>query len=149
MRRILTAAFAVAAIAAPVALASPASAASSVRIDYAQYDSPGSDTGSNYSLNNEFIRIRNFDNVAHSIGGWTLEDTSGHVYTFRPRARIAPGAVVRVRTGSGSDTTYNKYQDAGWYIWNNTRDTATLRKATGRWVDNCSWTTRGTGAKRC
>jgi hypothetical protein len=46
------------------------------------YNSPGSDTGSNSSLNAEYVVIRNGDNVSHSVSGWTVRDAAGHVYKF-------------------------------------------------------------------
>jgi hypothetical protein len=32
------------------------------------------------------------------------------------------------------------YWGSGNYIWNNTGDTATLRNASGKTLDTCSWT---------
>jgi hypothetical protein len=59
-----------------------ANAASTVYIYKVYFDSPGSDRGSNSSLNAEYVVIRNGDNVSHSVSGWTVRDKAGHVYKF-------------------------------------------------------------------
>src|SRR3954468_23563858 len=59
-----------------------ADAASAVRISGVQYDSPGSDTGSNYSLNGEWVKITNYASTRRTLTSWTLRDTSNHVYRF-------------------------------------------------------------------
>ncbi|WP_327048916.1 lamin tail domain-containing protein [Microbispora sp. NBC_01189] len=57
-----------------------------VRITKIYYDSPGSpDTGSNSSLNGEYVQIRNTTRKAVSLKGWTMCDKTkqaGHAYTF-------------------------------------------------------------------
>jgi hypothetical protein len=61
-------------------LATPAHAEpATVYIYKVYFDSPGSDTGSNSSLNAEYVVIRNGDNVSHSVSGWTVRDAAGHV----------------------------------------------------------------------
>jgi hypothetical protein len=51
-------------------IAAPAQAApATVYIYKVYFDSPGSDRGSNSSLNAEYVVIRNGDNVSHSISG--------------------------------------------------------------------------------
>jgi hypothetical protein len=64
-------------------IAIPAQAAPATNYIYKVYfDSPGSDRGSNSSLNAEYVVIKNGDNVAHSVSGWTVRDKAGHVYKF-------------------------------------------------------------------
>ena len=79
----------------------PAQAAGAVVIYKVRYDSPGSDTGNNVSLNAEF---RN----------------------------------------DGND----RYWGSDWYVWNNTGDTAKLRRKNGTLADKCSWGD-GDGVKNC
>src|SRR5687768_12856491 len=81
----------------------PAQAAPAVRFTKAQYNSPGSDTGSNYSLNGEWIRITNYRSTGRVLTNWTISDRTGYTYTF-PDFTLKPGASVRVRTGSGNDS---------------------------------------------
>ena len=129
-------------------LSSPAQAAGGVVLYRVYFDSPGSDTGSNTSLNAEWVQIKNTSGSAISLKNWVLKDASNHKYVFLD-VKIGAGKTMKVRTGKGSDTAANKYQDRGWYVWNNTSDTATLTKASGTKVDSCSWTTRDPSDKYC
>jgi hypothetical protein len=119
-----------------VLLAGPADAA--IRIITVQYDSPGSDGGSNSSLNAEWVRIKNTGSKAKSLTGWTLRDTASHVYHFGS-FKLRAGRAVKIHTGSGSDSKKHLYQDSGWYIWNNDGDKAKLKNSNGKRIDTCSW----------
>jgi len=81
-------------------LASPAEAVSPTRFSGVQYDSPGDDTGSNRSLNAEWVRITNHSSHARVMTGWKLRDITGFLYVF-PRFTLGAGKSVRVHTGSG------------------------------------------------
>ncbi|MGP4047201.1 lamin tail domain-containing protein [Streptomyces sp. 2A115] len=129
-------------------LSTPAQAAGGVIIYRVYFDSPGSDTRSNTSLNAEWVQIKNTSSASISLKNWTLVDASNHRYTFRD-VKIKAGSTMKVRTGQGTDTAANKYQNRRAYVWNNTSDTATLRKASGSRVDACSWTTRNPSDKYC
>jgi Lamin Tail Domain len=118
--------------------AGQADATSPVRISTVQYDSPGSDTGSNYSLNGEWVRITNYSNTRKSLTGWTLRDTSSHVYQFGTFS-LGAGKSVRIHTGRGSNTVADRYQGRGAYVWNNTGDKAILRNGSGTTVSVRSW----------
>jgi len=132
---------------AATALPSTADAASALRLGTIQYDPPGSDTGSNTSLNAEFVTITNHSATKRVLTGWTLRDASSHVYRF-PAFALAAGATVRVHTGHGSNGAHNLYWGSGSYIWNNTGDKATLKNKAGTAIDTCSWTS-GTGVVSC
>ncbi|MEU3906472.1 lamin tail domain-containing protein [Streptomyces goshikiensis] len=67
-----------------------AHAAGALRISKIWYDSPGSDTGTNASLNGEWVQITNSTGTAVSLRGWTLTDASRHTYTF-PAFTLKPG----------------------------------------------------------
>ncbi|MEV5847412.1 lamin tail domain-containing protein [Streptomyces sp. NPDC051985] len=143
--RRLTAAAAVAA-AAVGALALPAAASgqhparphSDVVISKVQYDSPGRDDRSNRSLNKEWVDVTNTARRAVDLDRWTLTDEAGHTYTFR-HFRLDGRSTVRVHTGEGRDSATDVYQDRRAYVWNNDRDTATLRNDRDRTVDEFSW----------
>lgn len=126
------------AAAGPLALPAPAQAAGSVHVSKIFYDSPGSDTRLNTSLNGEWVQIQNSTSAAVSLKGWTLTDASNHKYTFGTYT-LAKGKTVTIRTGKGTNTTANRYQGRAAYVWNNDKDTATLRKATGAKVSSCSY----------
>ncbi len=125
----------------------PAPALAAVRITRAQYDSPGSDTGSNSSLNAEYVVLKNTGNRAMSLTGWTLRDTAGHVYRFGT-FKLRAGRAVTVHTGSGGNTGGHRYWDADGYVWNNDGDRATLKNRSGSVIDRCSWS-GGSTATSC
>lgn len=132
--------FATAAIlAALFVTAVPAQALAAVRIVKVQYDSPGTDSGSNNSLNAEWVKIRNGGSKAKQLKGWTLRDTSGHVYRFGSY-RLGAGKAVTIHTGRGSNSGAHRYWNASGYVWNNSGDKAKLKNAGGTTVDTCSWT---------
>lgn len=117
---------------------SPAEAASAVRISAAQYDSPGSDTGSNKSLNAEWVRVTNYSSTRKTLTGWTLRDTSRHVYRFGIFS-LGPGKSVRIHTGKGRNTSTDRYQGRSWYVWNNDGDKAILKNSKGTTQSVRSW----------
>ncbi|MBA2809357.1 lamin tail domain-containing protein [Streptomyces sp. KM273126] len=129
-------------------LSTPAEAAGGVVIHRVYFDSPGTDDRSNTSLNAEWVQIKNTSSSAIPLRNWVLKDASNHKYTFRD-VKIGAGRTMKVRTGRGSDTAANKYQNRRAYVWNNTSDTATLTKANGTRADSCSWTTRDPSDKYC
>jgi hypothetical protein len=124
-------------------LALPAQALAAIKIHKIYFDSPGSDTGSNTSLNAEYIVIRNTGTARVGLGGWTVRDIAGHVYRFPTGFRLAAGSKVTVHTGSGANTLHQLYWRQGWYIWNNDGDTARLRRSNGTLADTCSYSGAG------
>jgi hypothetical protein len=132
---------------ASLLVAPQASAASAVRISYVYFDSPGSDSGSNTSLNAEYVRIKNFSSTNRSITGWTLRDKTGYTYKF-PTFTLKAGATVTVHTGKGSASSTHRYYNRTWYVWNNGGDTAYLKNGSGTTVHSCSWTSAGS-TKSC
>ncbi len=129
-------------LAAGLGVASPASAAPSLRFHGAQYDSPGVDNRSNTSLNAEWISLVNSGSRAVNLRGYTIRDKAGHVYTFGSVSIAGNGGRLWLHTGSGTNDTRNRYWNSGAYIWNNTGDTAYLRNASGTTVDTCGWSYR-------
>ncbi|MFJ4849765.1 lamin tail domain-containing protein [Streptomyces sp. NPDC088733] len=140
---------AISATAAALALGAPAAeAAGSVHLAKIYYNSPGADRGSAASLNAEWVTITNSTSRAVSLKGWTLTDASRHTYTFGAYS-LGAGKTVKVHTGSGRNTAGNRYQNRGWYVWNNDKDTATLRKAGGAKADTCSYNSTRANYKNC
>jgi hypothetical protein len=148
--RSIAAGMAAAGMVAGVALAPQAVAASTsgARMTAIYFDSPGSDGGSNASLNAEWVRIRNYTSSRRTLTGWTLRDAASHIFRF-PAFSLAAGATVRVHTGSGSNTASNLYWRSSRYIWNNTGDSASLRNAAGTLVDRCSYTSSAAPEASC
>ncbi len=149
MRRRFTVLIPVLATGAAVVLtAGSASAAGyAMQLGHIQYNSPGADTGSNASLNAEYVTIGNRVTTSRNLRGWTLRDNQSHVYTF-PNVTVGGGRSVTVHTGKGTNTSTNLYWGSGTYIWNNTGDRATLRDAQGHQIDTCSWG-NGSGSINC
>lgn len=129
-------------------LSTPAEAAGGVVIRHVWFDSPGSDTGSNASLNGEWVEIKNTSSASISLNGWILKDVANHKYTFA-NLRIGAGKTMKVHTGKGTNTGASKFQNRRAYVWNNTSDTATLTRANGAKVDTCKWTTSDPSDKWC
>ena len=127
----------------------PASAAPPCVVVYRiYYNSPGTDTGSNYSLNAEWIQLRNRCSTGRSLESWRIRDVAGHTYTFGA-FRLGGGKYVKVRTGTGTATATNLYQGRSWYVWNNDKDTAYLRNADGTLIDTCSYNNRSASSVYC
>jgi hypothetical protein len=136
-------------VVASMLIAIPAEAApATVYIYNVYFESRGSDTGSNSSLNAEYVVIKNGDNVSHSISGWTVRDKAGHVYEFG-NLRLGAGKQAIVHTGKGTTYTTSAsthlYWGRGWYVWNNTGDKVILRRADGSLKDTCTYS--GAGSK--
>jgi len=139
MRKLALALLPVAAAVLPlVAPVSAQAATPAVMIAVIQYNSPGSDNGSNTSLNAEWVQLRNTTAHPITLTNWTLSDTAGHVYTFGTY-RIKAHSTVKIHTGTGNDGQFNLYQDRGAYVWNNDGDTATLRGPAGGRRDRCTY----------
>ncbi|GII86158.1 hypothetical protein Ssi03_41480 [Sphaerisporangium siamense] len=154
IRSVLTAAVLAAGV---LVVSQPAHAAApAVQITKIYYDSPGSpDNGANSSLNGEYVQIRNSARKAVSLAGWTVRDTTrqtGHVYTFGAFT-LGAGKTVTLRTGKGKNTATTLYwgRSGGTfaYIWNQDKDTAYLRNASGALVDTCSYNSSRADYKIC
>lgn len=145
-----TAAVLAASGAAALALAAaPAQAATgSVHVYKIYYNSPGTDTRSGASLDAEYIQIKNTTTRSVSLRGWTVTDASAHKYAFSTYT-LGAGKTVTVHTGKGTNTTANRYWGSGNYIWNNDKDTATLRTSTGARASTCSYNSTKASYKMC
>ena len=132
-----------------IAVAPAAHAKSRVQITKVSYDIPGKDTPvTNKKLNKEWVRLTNTSRDTISMKGWTLSDRGNkHTYVFG-NVKIGPKKTKYVQTGKGKDTAKHKYWGLGYYVWNNTGDTATLRNSVGTKLDSCKWG-NGNGVTYC
>jgi Lamin Tail Domain len=122
-----------------VTSSSPALACCRMRISEIYYNSPGPDTGSNSSLNAEWVRLHNTSTSRITLTGWTLHDGGQkHTYTFGTYT-IGGHGYLKIHTGTGSDTQTDRYWGLSWYVWNNTGDTATLKDNHGNVISRCSY----------
>jgi len=131
------------------ATATPANAASCVQIYRIYYNSPGTDTRTNTSLNGEWIQLKNNCSTRKSLTSWKIVDAANHIYKFGTYY-LAAGSSVRIHTGKGTNTATNRYWGSGAYIWNNTgAEKALLRNSLGTLMDSCSYTGTSLGYKYC
>ena len=129
-------------------LAFPSAASAEILISFVRYNPPGADTGSNASLDKEYVTIHNNGRLAKALSGWRLHDNQHHRFTF-PTFTLCGGCSVRVHTGSGTNGAANLYWASGNYIWNNTGDKATLVKKDGVIRDSCAYTGTALGYRKC
>lgn len=126
----------------------PVEAAGCVQVHRIYYNSPGSDTGSNTSLNAEWIQLKNGCTSGKSLSGWKIKDVAGHTYTFGTYT-LRAGSSVKVHTGKGTNTSADRYWGKAWYVWNNTGDTAYLRNSAGTLMDKCVYSGSSAGYAYC
>ncbi len=127
-------------VGASLAVAIPAEASTpAIMITKVYYNSPGKDTGSNSSLNAEYVRLTNKRGSTMNLKSWTLLDKANHVYKFSGDFYLKSGSSVVIHTGKGTNTSTNRYWGLSWYVWNNTGDTAYVRNPGGTLIDSCSW----------
>lgn len=138
----------------PVLTAPGADAATpAVKISVIRYNPPGADTTSTTQLDGEYVTLKNTTSTSRSITGWTLRDAQGHVYKLSTFT-LAAGASVRIHTGPGVNSRTDRYWGLRWYVWNNDKDTATLKNAAGTTVHTCGYVAASTsttynGVKYC
>ena len=137
--------------------------AGGIEITRIAFNPKGADDGSNRHLNKETVYLRNTGNRTIDMSGWKLHDAGrDHVYRFGD-LRVEPGDIVRIHSGRGNDggvagcpagggdcqTWLDLYWDLENYVWNNTSDTATLRKPSGDIADRCRYRVSATSPKGC
>ncbi|GAA0446500.1 hypothetical protein Ade02nite_86200 [Paractinoplanes deccanensis] len=124
----------------------------SVQFTKIRYDSTGADTGTNASLNAEWVKLTNKTGTRINLSGWQVRDAQNIVYTFTGTVYLNAGASLFVQTGKGTNTATNRFwgrAGKGGYVWNNGGDTAQLRTANGVTIDACKWAIVGTGETTC
>jgi hypothetical protein len=119
-RTILAALLGSAALMFPFAASAQAATAGQIQFRLIQYNTPGPDLPvTNAKLNREFVTLKNTGRTSRDLTGWTVGDLAGHVYTFG-RFTLKPGSKVVIHTGSGTNSSTDRYWNHGYYIWNNT-----------------------------
>jgi micrococcal nuclease len=94
-------------------------------------DASGND---NENLNDEYVVFRNAGETPLAIGGWTVTEGAGREYVFPAGTTLAPGATITLHTGSGSDSSTDRFWGQSRAVWNNDGDTVTVRDESGRRV---------------
>ncbi|MGW0880431.1 lamin tail domain-containing protein [Streptomyces sp. NPDC002671] len=111
---------------------------SSVRMAKVYSDSPGSDTGTNSSLNAEYVQLKNYGTTDVKIGGDTIYNGVDSLYKL-PTFTLKPGKTVTVRTGKGTNTTSTLYMNRTSYFWPNRKSSGFLSDSSNRRLSNCSY----------
>jgi hypothetical protein len=141
LKRATVGALSIAALSLPVlAVSTPAEAAGGLALTKVYVNSPGSDLPvTNKKLNGEYVTIKNTSKSTKTLTGYTVRDTSNHVYVFGSY-KLKAGKSVKVHTGKGKNTSANRFMNRGYFVWNNSGgDSATLKSANGAKVDSCAW----------
>lgn len=97
-----------------------------------QFDAPGIEKD---NLNGEWVKIKNIGNIPIDMSGWKLSDEQNHVYNFPNGFELSSGTIVKIHTGTGTNTQTELYWGEKSPIWNNDGDTATLKDKKGRIID--------------
>ncbi len=99
-----------------ILVAIPAWADAAVTISKIYFDSPGSDSGSNPSLNAEWIQLHNNGTSGAKLTGWKIRDAAGHVYKFG-RYTLKAGGYVKIHTaafpGNNGKIAFQSNRDVG------------------------------------
>jgi len=122
--------------------------AGSIRFAKVHYNSPGSDNGSNSSLNKEWISLTNHGNRNKDLTGWTVREPAGDRFKFPSGFTLKPGKTVHIHTGRGANSKTDLFWRRDAYVWNNAGDKAVLKNESRTVVDTCKWG-RGGGAIDC
>ena len=104
-----------------------ASACTEIGVATVHADAAGND---NENLNDEYVDFTNTGGDPLVLDGWTVADAADHEHTFESLT-LAPGASVRLHTGSGDDRGGHRYWEASGAIWNNGGDTVTVTAENG------------------
>jgi lamin tail-like protein len=115
------------------------------------YNSPGTDTGSNTSLNGEYVRLTNKTTRTIDLKNWTIRDAAGHIYLISTSHLLRAGKTLYLHTGKGTNgrpDSAHRYWGRTGYIWNNGGDTSILRTNSNRTIDSCKWGA-GSGTTYC
>jgi competence protein ComEC len=105
------------------------------RILEVQFDAPGIERD---NLNGEWVKIKNIGNIPIDMSGWKLSDEQNHVYNFPNGFELSSGTIVKIHTGTGTNTQTELYWGEKSPIWNNDGDTATLKDKKGGIIDQYS-----------
>lgn len=101
-----------------------------ISISEFHWDALGND---NENLNDEFVYLKNNCGAAISMANWTLKNSGTKIYRFG-NFFLAPGQMVKINSGCGSDSDAELFWCGKKAIWNNGGDTLYLRDSQGHLV---------------
>jgi len=115
----------------PTPTATPLPRLLDVRVEWSCCNVRG---GNAQDPNGEWVCFKTYDSQPADLASWYVEDAALHRYTFHACV-LVPGAIVRLHSGAGADTTTDVYW-GGSTVWNNTHDTVDLYDCFGRNVSH-------------
>jgi hypothetical protein len=86
----------------------------------------------NYMGEDQWIGIANQGTGSIDLTGWTLMNRENQTYTFPVNFILKPGTLVRVHSGYGIDSSFDRWNSS--LLWSREGDIATLVDATRRTV---------------
>jgi len=96
------------------------------------YDASGEDAA---ALNDEYFTLENTGTQPADLTGWSVSNEHGDTFEFPDGFTLAPGAIVMIHSGAGTNTEAILYWNAAAPVWNNTTDIAILYNALHDIVD--------------
>jgi len=117
-----------------------AQASGCIRITTGVFDSPSNDNYMPY-LNQEYVVIKNVCSASKLMTGYKVHDYGKkHIYSFPSGYRIGAGVSVKLRSGTGTNSSTNLYWQRSYgAVWNNTPpEKAYLKNPSGTTVS--TWT---------
>lgn len=90
------------------------------------------------NLNGEYVVFENRGSAAVDVTNWEVTDEVGKTYTFGSFT-LDPGATVTLHTGTGTDTSTDRYWNRSAPVWNNSGDTVFLHDDDGVLVTSKSY----------
>ncbi len=90
-------------------------------------------TGVGWMDANEFVEIRNYASLPLQLGGWTLRDLKGHVFTF-PSMLLNSGGYCRIYTNEVHADTCGLSYNSMSAIWDDDDDCAILKDPDGNLI---------------
>lgn len=82
-------------------------------------------------LNDEWIELVNPAGVPLDLTGWSVADETTSNRFGLPAQPLAPGATLRIHTGSGADTATDVYLDQREPVWSNSGETVLVADPAG------------------
>ena len=112
----------------PTIAADGGTAQRSIALTDYRVDAPGDD---HENENGEYVMLTNVGSSTLELSGWTLSDAADHRFRFPDGFALDPGASVTVYTGTGTDSSTERYWGSDTAIWKNGGDTVVVTAEDG------------------
>jgi hypothetical protein len=90
------------------------------------------------TTNGEYVQIKNLTGTPVDMDGFKLTNKKKVTFTF-PNFTLPGKGNVKVKSGIGSDSGTSLFWDRSKPVWNNTSDTATLKRPDATVANTCSY----------